>query len=133
MLGPTSVYYLGETHKYKSISLGVLYRITENVAVLHPRRDHGELVLAHRSPIEWENVGVVQSPPQQNFFAKPLRAVVSSPRDSEKSADEKTLTLVVSPLSSSGANLNALTATFLPFHGRFHRLVYPRVAKGIPS
>ena len=46
---------------------------------------------------------------------------------------EKIVTFVVLLLSSSGANLNALTATTLPFHTRFHRSVYPRVAKGISS
>ena len=45
----------------------------------------------------------------------------------------KTVTFVVLLLSSSGPNLNALTATFRPFQSRFQRSVYPRVATGISS
>jgi len=77
---------LGETHQSKSISLGVFSRVTEDVAVLHPRRHHAELVPVHRSPMERENVGMVQAFPQKHLLTKPLQVVVSS----QRSAAEET-------------------------------------------
>ena len=121
---------LGGTHQLKSVGLWVFSRVAENVAVLHPRRHHAELVSVHRNPMERENVGMVQAFPQQYFLTKPLNVVVSSQRDGPTKI---AITFVVLLLSSSGANLNALTATFLPRYFRFHRSVYPRVAKGISS
>jgi hypothetical protein len=80
---------LGEAHQSKSIGLRVHSCVIDNVAVLHPWRHHTELVPVHRSPIEWENVGVVQAFPQQHFFTKPLWAIVSSPQDPQRSADQE--------------------------------------------
>lgn len=50
---------LGGTHQSEPVGLGVLPRVTENIAVLHPRTHHTEPVLIHPSPVERENVGVV--------------------------------------------------------------------------
>jgi hypothetical protein len=121
------------THQSESVGLGVLPRIIENVAIFHPWRHHTELVLVRRSSVECKNVRMVHMFPQQYFFAKPLQVKVSSPWNPGGRPTEKAITLVVLFLSSSGANLNALTATFLPFQSRFHRSVYPRVANGISS
>ena len=63
---------LGGAYQSESISPRVLLRVIENVAVLHPWRHHTELILVHRSTIEWENVGVIQAFPHQHFFTKPL-------------------------------------------------------------
>ena len=49
----------------------------------------------------------------------------------DRYAENRTLVILV--LSSSGLNLNALTATLLPFQSLFQRSVYPRVARGISS
>ena len=46
---------------------------------------------------------------------------------------KKTVTFIVLSISLSASNLNALTATVLPLHSRFHRSVYPPVARGISS
>ena len=69
---------LGEAHQSKSISLGVLSRVAENVTVLHPRRYHAELISVHHGPMERENVGMVQAFPQKHLHTKPLQVVVSS-------------------------------------------------------
>ena len=120
-------------HQSESICLGVLPRISENIAIFHPWSHHTELVLVHRSTVECKNSWVIQAFPQQYFFAEPLEARVSFPWDPDRLADKETITFIVWILSSPGENLNALTATFLPFQSRFHRSVYPRVAMGISS
>ena len=71
----------------KSVGFGVFSRVSENVAVLHPRRHHAELVPVHRSPMEWENVGMVQAFPQQHLLTKPLRLIVSPQRSAAEETD----------------------------------------------
>lgn len=95
--------------------------------------DHTELILDRRSSMEREKIWMIQAFPQQHFFTEPLRAKVSSSCDSGESVDQRSITFIVLLLSSSGASLNILTATFFPFHSLFHRSVNPRVAKGISS
>ena len=60
------------THQSQSVGLGILPRITQNVAILHPRAHHRKLVMIRRSPIECEDIWVIQALPQEYFFAKPL-------------------------------------------------------------
>ena len=80
---------LTKAHQSKSIGLRFLSCIAKDVATLHPRRHHVELVLVHRSPVERENVRVTQAFPQKYLVAKPLRTIVSSCWDPKRSVDQE--------------------------------------------